>query len=180
MESSGAKKKVFWASWSSVLSSTVNVTNIMGSTWVKRNLDCGTASGFLQTPRDWNVLKHWQVSSDNDMLSLKCLSAAVCVSWWNKSSQQLFLGAVLSSGDKTTVEDSECPLWCCSSKGENELEDKKTFDKKMLNWGGGGSFMSPGHGSRWTCVGGAECKCVCAGRAMIWIWDDLEEVCYSS
>lgn len=156
------------------------MNNIMGLTWVKRNLDCGTASELLRAPRDRDVLKRWQVSSDNDMLSLKCLSAVVCVSWWNTSSQQLSLGAVLSSGDKTTAEVSKCLPWCCLSKGEKEPEDKRTFNKRMLNGGGGGSFMSPGHGSRWTCVGGAECKCVCAGRAMIWIWDDLEEVCYSS
>lgn len=63
-------------------------------------------------PLETDVLKHWQVSSDNDMLSSKRLSAAVCVSWWNKSSQQqLSLGAVLSSGYKTSGEVSKCPPW---------------------------------------------------------------------
>lgn len=80
------------------------------------------ASELLWAPRDCDILKHWQVSSDNDMLSFKCFSAVVCVHWWNKSSQQLSC-TVLSSGDKITA--SRCLPWWCSSKGEKELVDQE-------------------------------------------------------
>lgn len=54
-------------------------------------------------PLETDVLKQWQVSSDSDVLSSKCLSAALCISWWNKSSQQLAIKQVAKSPNVVVV-----------------------------------------------------------------------------
>lgn len=76
---------------------------------------------FMTPPRDWDDVKGCQVSSYNEMPSLKCLSTSHCLSWWNKSSQQLVLSFHLA-----IKQPLKSPNMCCGAVQVRRERNQRT------------------------------------------------------